>query len=250
MDVPEGFTPRFLDWFRERTEAAWPAIVSRNNDRSGAAGCAATDWRRSGTRWLGGLTDEQIADVERRWSLRFPPDYRLFLRTLHSVEWVRHGEYYTDPVTGRAVSRPRPTFYNWLTDGDTLQSMFAWLWEGLQFDVEHNALWPASWGPKPATLEAQKQRVRELVEAAPKLIPIFGHRYLLAEPYVAGNPVFSVYQSDIIVYGADLRGYLLREFADLLGLDQRAVERETAAAVRRRYADFIAVPFWDALLEL
>jgi len=104
-------------------------------------------------------------------------------------------------------------------------------------------------GTEARTLEAQKQRVRELVEAAPKLIPVFGHRYLLAEPCVAGNPLFSVYQSDIIIYGPDLRGYLLREFAAPLGLDRSAVERETRAAIRRRYAALTAVPFWGELLE-
>lgn len=125
MDIPKGFTPQFLDWFRERTEVAWPAHVSRTYERPGAVGFSSEDWQRSGTRWLGGLTDEQISDVERRWSLRFPPDYRLFLRQLHGVEWVHEGDYYSDLVTGRPVQTPRPTFYNWLTDGDAIQRMFA-----------------------------------------------------------------------------------------------------------------------------
>jgi hypothetical protein len=40
---------------------------------------------------------------------------------------------------------------------------------------------------------------------------IFGHRYLPATPGQPGNPVFSVYQSDIIHYGADLGDYIDRE---------------------------------------
>jgi hypothetical protein len=118
----------------------------------------------------------------------------------------------------------------------------------LQFDVEHNDLWRPSWGPKPETLEARKARVRELVAAAPRLIPVFAHRYLLAEPCTAGNPVFSVYQSDIVVYGADLRDYLIFEFADLLGLEARALEKEWAARINERFADFEAIPFWGDLL--
>jgi hypothetical protein len=53
---------------------------------------------------------------------------------------------------------------------------------------------------------------RAAVEAAPRLIPVFAHRYLPAEPEDAGNPVFSVHQTDIIHYGADLRSYLANEF--------------------------------------
>jgi hypothetical protein len=43
---------------------------------------------------------------------------------------------------------------------------------------------------------------------APKLIPLLGHRYLPADPCEAGNPVFSVYQSDVIYYGANLQDWM------------------------------------------
>jgi hypothetical protein len=54
---------------------------------------------------------------------------------------------------------------------------------------------------------------------------------LASEPY----PVLSVHQSDIIVYGADLRSFLLHELDGLLGLedDHRWME-----------ADVGYVPFW------
>lgn len=49
-------------------------------------------------------------------------------------------------------------------------------------------------------------------EECPRLIPVYGHRYLPAFPSEAGNPVYSVYQTDIICYGNDLLTYLCREF--------------------------------------
>jgi hypothetical protein len=143
------------------------------------------------------------------------------------------------------------SFYNWLADMTAIEGRYAWLWEGIQFDVENNVLWPPSWGTKPASIEAQKARVRELVESAPRLIPVFQHRYLLSEPYVAGNPVLSAWQSDIIVYGANLRDYLLVEFADLLGLDEagvRMVQKTTAAHINDRFNQFCAIPFWGEFL--
>ncbi len=50
------------------------------------------------------------------------------------------------------------------------------------------------------------------VAAAPTLIPLIGHRFLPSEPNEAGNPVFSVYQTDIIYYGANLEHYFNNEF--------------------------------------
>lgn len=107
--------------------------------------------------------------------------------------------------------------------------------------------WQPSWGPQPDNLKAQKARVRELVESAPRLIPLLAHLCLLSEPCVAGNPVFSVWQSDIVVYGADLRDYLLFEFMDLLGLepaDAKALARIIRDRVHQHFPGYQAVPFW------
>jgi hypothetical protein len=52
----------------------------------------------------------------------------------------------------------------------------------------------------------------ELVAADTKLIPIYIHRMLPSEPHLAGNPVFSVYKTDVIYYEAGLRDYLIYEF--------------------------------------
>ena len=82
------------------------------------------------------------------------------------------------------------------------------------FDVEHNALWLNEWGERPSTPEDRAEIVRQAVAAAPRLIPIFAHRYLPSEPNLAGNPDFSVYQSDIILYGANLNDYVEREIND------------------------------------
>ena len=46
----------------------------------------------------------------------------------------------------------------------------------------------------------------------PKLIPVFLHRYIPSTPQETGNPVFSVYQMDIIYYGTDLATYFRNAF--------------------------------------
>jgi hypothetical protein len=45
-------------------------------------------------------------------------------------------------------------------------------------------------------------------------------------PCQPGNPVFSIYQSDIISYGPDLRRISCVNFARLLGIDEDSWERE------------------------
>jgi hypothetical protein len=80
------------------------------------------------------------------------------------------------------------------------------------FDIEHNVFWDNMWGKRPSDPHAANAIAAKAVSEAPKLIPVFSHRYLPAEPAESGNPVLSVYQMDIIVYGANLADYFEREF--------------------------------------
>jgi hypothetical protein len=247
-EIPVEFNDEFLDRFRERTEAFWATYEAATPGDYVRRGSGGSDWQRD-TYWLNGLSDHEIDGVERRWSLRFPQDYRLLLGRLHSVDRPMTGAHLSDPEDGhRLVPDNPPSFYNWLTDTEAIRGRFDWLVEGLQFDVEHNVLWRESWGPKPSTLEAQKERVRALVAAAPKLVPVFAHRYLLAEPCQAGNPVLSVYESDIIVYGYELRSYFLMEFYERLGLEHAEIEGMVTKEINARFAQYEAIPFWGELL--
>jgi hypothetical protein len=84
---------------------------------------------------------------------------------------------------------------------------------GFLFDVEECGDWPEVWGAKPADPREVRARVVEILDDAPRLIPIYAHRGIPNEPLEAGNPVFSVWQMDIIVYGNNLERYLHNEFA-------------------------------------
>jgi hypothetical protein len=140
-----------------------------------------------------GLTESETRDAEYRFGFHFPPDLRGLLQAGLPV-----GERFPD----------------W-RDGDEarLRGALDWPLEGMQFDIEHNAFWFEEWGPLPPTPEETYQMAAQAVAGAPRLIPIYSHRYIPAEPAKAGNPVFSVYQTDIIVYGNDLLSYFAHEFA-------------------------------------
>lgn len=140
-------------------------------------------------RWTRGYTRSELDSAQERFGIRFPPDLiELFLDRR--------------PVDG----------WDWRRDDSGIRRMLGLPLEGLLFDVEHEALWWSEWGEKPDTEAERAEIVTAVVAAAPKLIPIIAHRYIPEEPNEAGNPVFSVMQSDVIYYGADLADYFKREF--------------------------------------
>jgi len=239
---PQHFDEAFLRWFREQTEDAWRTYQTRTFEDFAASGVGGDDWQ-TGTCWSGGLSEQEIVAIEQQYHVRFPPDYRLFLQVLHSLDRPQTGARYApDGKTLLPVSMP--SFYHWQRDTEAIAAAFEWLVEGLYFDVQHNHLWPQSWGARPVTAEAQQARVRELVENAPKLIPILGHRYLLAEPCEDGNPVLSVYQSDIIIYGVNLYDYFLTEFGDLTGVGSSYGSQLT----QEKFEKYQTIPFWGEFL--
>jgi hypothetical protein len=87
-----------------------------------------------------------------------------------------------------------------------------WPIEGALFDVENNDLWLPAWGQRPSGTGEALDTARRHLTRAPKMIPVYGHRYLPAGRGTHGHPVLSIYQTDIIVYGIDLADYIDHEF--------------------------------------
>jgi len=239
-NIPQHFDEAFLSWFQERTEEAWQRYKTKTFEEYVAGGIGGSAWQQ-GTRWLGGLSEEEIAVIEQRYDVRFPPDYRLFLRVLHSVDRPMVGARYVDAATMVPVTTP--SFYNWHSDTE-IEAAYEWPFEGLFYDVQYNGLWPQTWGIKPRDTEAQKALLRELLHAAPRLIPVFGHRYLLAEPCAAGNPVLSIYQSDIIILCDDLHSYFLTEYGGLINAAGSGIRKTPEQ--REAYQ---TIPFWGEFIS-
>ncbi|MGK4006526.1 hypothetical protein WMF31_28155 [Sorangium sp. So ce1036] len=163
-----------------------------------------------------GLTEAELDRAERVIGARFPPDLRSFLS-----EGLPTGDRFPD---WRAPESPE------------VRRRLDWPFDGIAFDIEHNAFWLDAWGARPSELPEALQIARTLIAEAPRLIPIAGHRYIPVEPARAGNPVFSVYQTDIIVYGNDLAAYLRCEFHRLPYVD---AVREGMRRIR----------FWSELVD-
>lgn len=146
-----------------------------------------------------GLTDAEFARIERGYEFEFADDHRAFLAA---------GLPLNSPAPG-----PRNPWPDWrdAAPGD-LRERLGWPVEGALFDVQHNALWHPSWGQRPADTSGALTTARQHLSRAPKMIPVYAHRYLPAGRGTYGHPVLSIYQTDIIVYGTDLADYINCEF--------------------------------------
>ena len=138
------------------------------------------------------LSISELHEIENRFNFQFPPDLSAFLQLGFPV-----GDRFPDWRNGSE---------------DDLRSLLNIPVDGILFDVEQNGFWLPEWGKRPKSLADAENIVRKLIEDAPTLIPIWGHRMIPDRPHQVGNPVFSVQQTDIIYYGCDLRDYFLHEF--------------------------------------
>jgi hypothetical protein len=141
------------------------------------------------------LDDATIAAIESRYGVRFPPDYRLFLQTLHSTTPPRICTCYK---YGELSAHNEPGFYDWQNDERQIRSAMCRVADTMR-ELPYDAqAWQTTWtnrDPKPA------------------LIPIFSHRYVVAD---GSQWILSIVDTDAIIYGDNLRDYLLRELDKVL----------------------------------
>jgi len=139
-----------------------------------------------------GLSNTEVRAAEDRFGFHFPPDLRRFLQSA-----LPTGE----------------RFPNWRDlDSAALRRQLEGPIDGCLFDVRKNVFWMESWGARPSTADEAAVQAAVHLNSAPKLIPIYSHRYMCEVPTGEGNPILSVSQTDIIYYGLDLADYLWREF--------------------------------------
>lgn len=134
------------------------------------------------------LSDIELRRIEAMYKFTFPPEMEAWLKLCMPVS---------------------KDFPNWREQGESLEKKLSWPFESIAFDIRMSDYWRAEWGPKPPSVEDAVAIAKDHVSNAPRLVPICGHSYLPAEPSIEGNPVFSVYQTDVIHRGEFLPDYLM-----------------------------------------
>jgi hypothetical protein len=151
-----------------------------------------------------GVSSAEIASIEAQLGFQLPADFAYLFQHLRD---------------------PGHVLFPWSNfKKQEYDDMIRWILQGIEFDIDHNKFWMDRWGKRPPTLSAALDIARQDFETWPKLLPISGHRFLAAEPCRPGNPVFSIVQTDIIYYGADLAHYLVNEFIGPYSLTRTQIQ--------------------------
>jgi hypothetical protein len=178
-----------------------------------------------------GLSEAELGRIEQEYHLEFADDHRAFLAAGLPVAGPPR-----EPLSSvRAVPDPWPDWRD--GDPERLRAMLRWPIDGVLFDVSHNAFWHDSWGIRPADPDDALTVARTHLVREPTMVPVYGHRFLPAGHGTYGHPVLSMYQTDVICYGADLLDYVHQEF------DSPRPGRRGEDVMQR-----VTVGFWRELL--
>ena len=153
--------------------------------------------KEKGISFDSGLTDIELEKIQNDFKINFPSDLKLLLQTeLPVSSGFVHWRYGINSEKGK----------------QEIENRLNWPLKGMLFDIKNNSFWLDKWGTKPSDFKDQKKIAEDELIKQPKLIPIYSHKYLSSEPSEVANPIFSVYQMDIIHYGKDLMDYFSNEF--------------------------------------
>lgn len=171
--------------------------------------------RRAPEYGVKGLSNSEIEMIEDQLGFVLPPDFKHLFQN---------------------VSDPDGVLFPWSGFKLSLYSKaIERVWAGIEFDILHNRVWLKRWGIKPTSIDVAREIARKDFKNWPKLLPVYGHRFLPAEPTLSNNPVFSIVQTDIIYYGVNLAEYLVQEFC-------RPTANSKACVARR-------IPVWSDFAE-
>ena len=163
-----------------------------------------------------GLTKEEVLAIETRYNICFPKSLRDFLMLALPVS---------------------EGFFNW-RDGSAenisyIKKAIAVPIENLK-ELAEEVDWCESWGDEPGSVAEKAIEVKNQLQKAPILIPVYAHRYM---PMVEAEnpPVLSVHGTDVIYYGENLSDYLEVEFG---------VKKQQDITFER----ILPVPFWSEIM--
>lgn len=150
--------------------------------------------KQQGVEFAEGLSSDEIAAIEKHYGVKFPQSLKEFL------------------MEALPVSKG---FYNWRDlrsdNTDFIEQMIRYPLESFE-EFASEVDWCEEWGDQPETLQELENIIRTRLRSAPKLIPLYSHRYI---PVYSDNPpVFSVHGVDVIYYGENLEQYLNAEFGE------------------------------------
>jgi hypothetical protein len=144
-----------------------------------------------GTRWLPGLSIEEIARYEQTLGIAFPNDLRIFLQAVNGTDLPALNVYGSQPAQQRAELFG---IYSYPRDLDAIQQKIA----DIKADREE--------------ITAKLAEQGFTLPPTAGLVPIYFPRYVLCDSSPMSSVVLSIYGVDAIVYADSLREYLVKDF--------------------------------------
>lgn len=163
-----------------------------------------------------GLTYDEIIKIEEIYGIQFPKSLKAFL------------------MEGLPISNG---FYNWRNveqnNINFIKKMITTPIETID-ELAEEVYWCDDWGEEPENEMDIARMVREKLKNAPKLLPIYAHRYM---PMISDEqpPIVSIHNIDIIYYGETLEDYFQVEFGKK---NQNEIDFENIKSI----------PFWSDIM--
>lgn len=164
----------FFSWLKKMSEEFW----AKGTIRRGIFGFQT----QKETKWLEGLTEEEIREFEFELGFDFPEIYKFYLRNMNGTDKPSINIYGNEETVSYA-----PNFYSFPRDLNIIKDRINWIYEEFLVDEE----------------DVRREKI-------PHIIPIVGHRFLIADN-CAENPVLSMYGRDTIVYAPNLQSFLVAD---------------------------------------
>jgi hypothetical protein len=141
------------------------------------------------TKWLSGMSEKEISDLEKMLDIDFPNDIILLLKNTKGLNM---------PQKNVNSQENNKELNQWHLNADHLNN----------YKIDPNIIKTCV-----TIFQSIKNEKMEFDKNIYKLVPIFDHRYILIKN---GNkvetPIFSIFEDDIVLYANSLESYLELEF--------------------------------------
>jgi hypothetical protein len=172
---PPNNPDKFFPWLKDASEEHWERVEINRSIYGFQI--------QRGTKWLPGLSDEEVVEYEKAMGFSFPEIYKLFLRHMNGTDNPTINVYGECGEPYRYASG----YYSYPRDLNTVRETIKWIHDDFGVTPEH--------------IEESE---------IPRIMPIVSHRFLVMDR-CAKNPILSMYGRDSIFYASSLESFLVND---------------------------------------
>ena len=169
-----------------------------------------------------GLEEEEFKKIEKIYNFNFPYSLRMFLSQALPVSSGFYNWRDLSSINVLKIKNMMNYFFEYINNAPCNEYM------------PNDSYWVNKWGKMPKDLCERKSIILKEYNKAPKIIPVFMHRFI---PIIDDKnpPILSIHYTDIIYYARNLSEYFMIEFG---------LKRPNVNINQYRY-----IPFWTDLIE-